>query len=202
MDSGHFSTGWGADSSVSFPTIWCAQSDHARAERPKGTWFDEAVDLRDPEGEALAREVLLLIAAVETRTRKRCDAAEYNHLAAVRRVLANGLRCHYFRRPSFVAYFRKADGYNDGPAWLSGEAMSRTVDLLVKAGLLTASLGQKGVASSTYSVTDKLCDLAQACAVTDHSLTARLPPQRLVRLREGGSGTRQMAFAPTGETLR
>jgi hypothetical protein len=180
---------------------WRAQPDPAGVEASRGTWFDEAVDLRDPEREALTKEVLALIAAVDPRTRKRRQTDECNHRTAVRRVLANGLRCHFFRRPALVAYLRKADGYSGGPAWLSGDAMSRTIDLLVKAGLLNATLGRWGAASSTYCATEKLCCVAQACGITADSLTLRLPPQRLVRLRKGGSGTPQIDFEPTADTI-
>lgn len=190
------------DASASSPVPWWAQPNPARVEAPKGTWFDEAVDLRDPEGEVLTREVLALIAPVETRARKRREVDERNHQTAIRRVLANGLRCHFFRRPSLAAYFRKADGYSGGPGWLNGKAMSRTVDLLTDAGLLTSSGGEWGVAASTYSVTEKLCDVAHACGVTAHSLTLRLPLKRLVRLREGGSGNAQVIFRPTAETFQ
>ncbi|WP_374658515.1 hypothetical protein [Phenylobacterium sp.] len=183
------------------PASRCAQADAADVETPKGTWFDEAVDLRDPEGEALTKEALALIAAVETRSRKRRQADERNHQAAVRRVLANGLRCRYFRRPSFVAYFRRADSYGDGPAWLSGKAMARTVDLLAEAGLLNARCGKLGSAASTYSVTEKLCGVAQACGATHHSLTIQLPLQRLVRLRKGDAQTPLVDFGHTAETL-
>jgi hypothetical protein len=192
----------GADSSASLPAPWRTQADPARVETLKGTWFDEAFDFRDPEGEVLVREVLALIGVTETRTRKRREPDENNHQAAVRRVLANGLRCHHFRRPPLVAYFRKADAYSGGPGWLRGESMSRTVDGLLRAGLLNASLGRWGGVSSTYHVTEKLSELARACAVTDHSFTMRLPLKRLVRLREGGSGTPQIVFKPTVETFR
>lgn len=203
MAFGHgVTTGLEVDSSVSTPASWWrTKPDPARVDAPKGTWFDEAVDLRDPEGKVLTGEVLALIAAVETRSRKRRQNDDRNHRATVRRVLANGLRCHYFRRPSLVTYFRKADGYSGGPGWLSGGAMSRTVDVLERTGLLDACVGQRGFAS-TYSATGTLCEIAEACGVTDHSLTVRLPLKRLVRLREVGSGTPQIAFRPTGETIR
>jgi len=188
---------------VETPEADCGHAEGG-ADTPRGTWFDESVDLRDPEREALTEAALALVAAVETRTRKRRPIDESNHRTLVCRVLANGLRCHYFRRPALVAYLRKADGYTGGPAWLRGGAMSRTVDLLAKAGLLSASVGRWRAASSTYVVTDKLCGVAQACGITDHSLTYRLPLQRLVRVREGGSGSRQMDFRPqyAGEALR
>jgi hypothetical protein len=102
-----------------------------------------------------------------------------------------------------VAYSRKADGYTDGPDWLSGEAMARTVDLLVEAGLADASIGHRGVVASTYSVTAKLCGIARACGVTDGRLTAgHLPLHSLVRLREGNSGTPQVDYVRTIETFR
>lgn len=202
MKHSHALTWLGADSSASLPASRYPQADSAGAETPKGTWFDEAVDFRDPEGEAFTSEVLALVAAVEIRSRKRRQTDERNYQAAVRRILANGLRCHYFRRPSLVAYYRRADSYMGGPAWLSGKAMSRMVDLLAKAGLLNSHCGRWGVVASTYSVTEKLSSVAQAWGITDHSFTLRLPPRRLVRLREGGSGTSQMAVMPTAETLR
>ena len=186
---------------ASLPTSPRVQAASADAETPKGTWFDEAIDLRDPEGEALAEEVLALITAVETRNRKRRQADERNHQAAVRRVLANGLRCHYFRRPSLVAYYRRADSYLGGSAWISGKAMSRTVDLMAKAGLLNSHRGKWGIAASTYSVTEKLCEVAQACRVTHHSFTVQLPLQRLVRLRKGDARTSLVDFGQTAETL-
>jgi len=206
MDFGH-TTERGAESSASLPVPWwwrIHKPDHTVSVEtiPRGTWFDEVIDLRHPEGDILTKEVVTLIAAVERRVRKRRQTDECNHQAIVRRVLANGLRCHFFRRPSLVAYFRKADGYSGGPGWLRGEAMSRTVDLLSEAGLVDASLGRWGGVSSTYSVTEKLCEVAASSGITDHSLTTDLPRRRLVRLRAGGSGTPQVAFRPTFETYR
>ena len=201
MESGHVLTGRGADSSASLPASLRTQPDPAIIVVPKGTWFDEAVDFRDPEGDALTREVLALIAAVETRARRRRQTDERNHQTAVRRVLANGLRCHYFRRPTLVAHYRKADGYPDGPDWLSGEAMGRTVDLLMAAGLLDTSIGHRGVVASTYSVTAKLCEIARACGITDSSLTVHLPFRSLVRLRKGNSQTPQVEYVQTPQTF-
>jgi hypothetical protein len=172
------------------------------AEASRGTWFDPAVGFRDPEGEALTSEVLSSIAAVEKRSRRRREEDQQNHQAIVRAILANGLRCDYYRRPPLVAYGRAAESYGDGPLWLSGRAMSRTVDLLVDAGLLRASVGKWRSRSSTYGVTDRLRGVAEACGITNHSFTVRLPPKRLVRLRQGDSRTPLVAFAQTGETIR
>lgn len=188
-----------ADSSVS-PTADALTASWPPLNAPKGTWFDPSLDFRDPEGEIVAGKVLALIAAVEHRDRKRRQTDEINHRTIVRKILANGFRCHYHRRPSWVAYYRKAESYRDGPPWLSGTAMRRTVDLLARAGLLEASLGEWGGAASTYKVTGRLYSVVQAHGVTEHSLTLRLPSERLVRLRRGNSGTPLIDFEPTGET--
>lgn len=169
---------------------------------PKGTWFDPALDLRDPEGGALTRGILDLIAAIEVRKRKIKQADEANRYTLVRKILANGFRCHFHRHPHLVAYSRKADGYTDGPSWLSGAALARTVDLLVAAGLLDAYLGRWGEAWSTYHIKPRLYGIAQACGVTDSSITLRLPPERLVRLRESNSDGPLIGFEPTDETRR
>ena len=166
---------------------------------PKGTWFDESIDARDPEGDLLAQQVIALTATIEKRKRKRNGAAEANHYTIVRKILANGLRCYHYRRPAWVSYLRKADGYNGKPAWLSGAAMARTVDLLAAAGLLETSAGDRGTAS-TYRVTKKLVILAEACGISGGSFTLPMPPERLVRLREGNSKGPQVSFAPNDET--
>jgi len=166
----------------------------------KGTWFDPALDFREPEGGIVTEEVLALIASVEQRDRKRRQADEINHRTIVRKILANGFRCHFHRRPSWVAYYRKAESYRDGPRWLSGAAMRRTVDVLAKVGLLETSLGEWGATASTYRVAAKLYSTAQAQGVAEHSLTLRLPPERLVRLRRGNSRTPLIDIEPTEET--
>lgn len=123
---------------------------------PKGTWFDETISLLDPYGDTLTKQALSLIAKSECRKRKRRPIDEANLYTIVRSILANGLRCHHFRKPSRVAYFRKADGYVGKPAWLSGKAMSRAVDALSSAGLVKTTQGERG-SSSTYALkgTDK-----------------------------------------------
>ncbi|HTK34419.1 MAG TPA: hypothetical protein VL358_03920 [Caulobacteraceae bacterium] len=203
MQHSHISTWRGAEKSASFAALECTLPDAIAPEPSKGTWLDEWLDLREPEGQALTSEVLALTAAFETRVRKRRQEAQICHQIIVRRILANGLRCHHFRRPSLVSYYRKADGYKDSPPWLSGEAMSRTVDLLVAAGLLDGTRGQRRGFASTYSITDRLCEIAIACGVTDNSFsTLRLPLKRLVRLREGNYETPEVAFPQTAETIR
>lgn len=165
-----------------------------------GTWFDEGFDLREPEGSVFTGEVLNQLVAVETRTRKRPDVDQENHETLVRKLLANGLRCFHFHDPATVAVQRGAGRYKDKPQWLSGLGMARATDLLAKAGLVELNIGRWGVAASTFELTPALLDLALESAVTEHSLTYRLPADRLVRLREGNRDTEQVAFAPTDET--
>lgn len=167
---------------------------------PKGTWFDETISLLDPYGDTLTKLALSLIAKTECRKRKRRPADEANLYTIVRSLLANGIRCHHFRRPSTVAYFRKADGYVGKAAWLSGKALSRAVDALSSAGLAEATQGERGVAS-TYRVTKKLVTLAEASGISGGSFALSMPSERLVRLREGNSKGPQISFASNDETL-
>ncbi|MGF7170300.1 hypothetical protein FHS91_001977 [Sphingobium xanthum] len=165
----------------------------------RGTWFDDAIDFRDPEGDAITRQVLALLAASETRRRKRRPADEANHYTIVRKILANGFRCFHHREPCQVAYFRGAEGYTDAPQWLSGKAMSRAVDVLVDAGLLKASIGEWGTAS-TYEITKALFYLARQTDITDSCLTQQLPAQSLVRLRSSKPEGKFLDFTPTEDT--
>ena len=126
----------------------------------KGTWFDPSLGIREPEGAATTNEMLRLISSVERRARKRRATDELNHYHLVRKILANGLRCHYHRSSPRVAYLRKAGSYLKGPAWISGESMARAVDLLVAAGLAENTVGKHGAIASTYAITPALCVIA------------------------------------------
>nr|WP_293862215.1 hypothetical protein [Sphingomonas sp. SCN 67-18] len=167
----------------------------------KGTWFDPALDFRDPEGDALATAVLSLITAIESRRRKPKQADARNRYALVRAILANGFRCHYHRRSNRIAYSRRAEGYPNGPGWLNGRAMAHTIDLLEAARLIKTYPGKRGQAS-TYHIMPGLYGMAQDCGITQHSLTLCLPRERLVRLREGNSDTSYLTFEPTDDTRR
>lgn len=170
---------------------------------PKGVWFDEGFDLRDPEGDGLTQLVLGAIAAVETRTRQRRGPDAANHRILVRKLLANGLRCFYYRNPSLVACQRRHDSYKDKPhQWLSGKGMASATDLLAKTGLIELSVGKSGTAS-TYRVTQDLLFMALDAGVTERSLTHRLPPERLVRLYWANSEDRLLLdYEPTAETCQ
>lgn len=165
-----------------------AQRDQSDSHRDKGTWLDPALDIREPEGHTLTSEIMNLMAEVENRKRKLKPVDARNRNALVRAILANGLRCHFFRRPHLVAYWRRTQSYSTGPKWLNGAAMAAAVDLMARADLLVSHIGMRKYAS-TYQVTDKLLSIAHECGVTEHSLNLPLPLERLIRLREGNSRT-------------
>lgn len=168
---------------------------------PKGTWFDPALDFRDPEGDALTVEILSLLAAVEPRRRKLKLADARNRYDLVRAILANGFRCHFYRSPHRVAYSRRAKGYSDGPQWLNGRAMAWVVDLMAAARLVNTYPGKRGQAS-TFHIMPRLYGIAQANGISAHSLTYPLPPERLVRLRVDNSKTPYLPFEPTDDSRR
>lgn len=166
----------------------------------KGTWFDPALDLRDPEGSAFTDEILELTAPFKkTKNKPRPIDAE-NYRTIVRKILANGVRCFHHRKPPHVAYFRRAEGYDRTYAWLSGRSMSRTIDLLTDAGLLISRVGEYGGAASTYDISLEVHERAKKHGVSEHSLTHRLPREQLVRLRTSAPERRQMVFEPTDDT--
>ncbi len=168
---------------------------------PKGTWLDEAIDLREPEGTRFTEDVLIRIKSVESRLRKRSKAAETNHRQRIRTILANGFRCHLYREPSWVAYLRKAESYRHGPVWLSGESLGHAVDLMAKAKLLTTNLGEYGRAS-TYRITQALYEIAEQHGIGDNSLTCHLPSEKLVRLRSQRPQRTAIDFTESDDTRR
>lgn len=176
----------------------CPQSE---VTRNKGTWLDPALNIRKPEGRTLTSEIMNLMAEVEDRKRKLKPVDARNRYALVRAILANGLRCHFFRHPHLVAYWRRTESYSTGPKWLNGAAMAAAVDLMARADLLISHIGKRKYAS-TYQVTDKLLSVAHECGVTEHSLNLPLPRERLIRLREGNSRTPYIPFEANEETLR
>ena len=180
-----------------------------------GTWFDEAIDLRDPKCDSIIPNVIPLIAKVDARKRKISRLSYDNRVTLVRKLIANGIRCRLHRDPAWVAYFRKADGYRNKPRWLSGEAMRRTIGLLTHSGLVETNLGSIGT-SSTYRITERLWAIALESGISESSLVINLPPERLIRLykrkeRKGGDdyrpnkrkrGRELVDFDPTPDTRR
>lgn len=168
---------------------------------PEGTWFDESIDFREPDGTEFTQTVLIHLSSIETLRRRRSEDADRNHRQRVRKILANGFRCHLYRDPSWVAYLRKAESYRDGPSWLSGKAMSRTVDLMAEANLLQTNLGEYGRAS-TYQITQTLHKISTQHGIGDNSLTLRLLPDKLVRLRSEPPRRAIQDFASSDDTRR
>lgn len=169
---------------------------------PKGMWFDEGFDIRDPEGSILTDSVLGMIAKIEGRQRQRREADDEYHRTLIRKLLSNGLRCFYYREPPLVACQRRAESYKGKPKWLSGKAMARNTDLLAKAGLIEISLGESGTAT-TYRVTPELLHRSLEAGVTDKSVNHRLPSERLVRLyRSNSQDGHQLEYQPNDDTRK
>lgn len=162
------------------------QTPDSETTRPvKGTFLDETLSIRDPEGQSFAMAVTQLIAAHRDLRRQRHAVEIENEANLVRCILANGLRCRWYRNPAVVAYQRKADGYSHSltkPQWLSGRALSRAVDLLAKASLVGTQVGEREI-SSGYTVTEELLALTEAHGVTDQSLVRSLQREDLVQLK-------------------
>jgi hypothetical protein len=167
---------------------------------PKGEWFDPALDFREPEGEAITNAILTLLVPVEQRIRRRRAVDDTHYRMLLRKMLANGLRCHFHRSPPLVAYSRRTSSYHDGPQWLSGRSISRVADLLLRAEFIETDIGEPGIAS-TYRVSQRLCEVALTCGVAKESLTHFLPSQRLIRVRNGNYETPYLTFEPTAESL-
>ena len=190
----------------------------------QGTFFDEYIEVRNPEGAALVDHVLAAFDAVRPRQRKRNLAAQVGHAQRIRGVLANAMWAHFYRDLPAILYFRKADAewYQDSPSWMRHGALGEAVDALADAELLTTTTGKKmpgGHATpstaSCYAPTDNLIALATECGVTAQSIDRRIPAGELVRLfgakplaefdwlkgrliqpRKG----KRITFAPTAET--
>lgn len=155
-------------------------------EKPaRGTFLDDTLMLRDPEGPSFVTTIIDLINLQRELGRKQQPLEVENERNLVSCMLANGLRCHWYRDPPIVAYQRKADGKTyiktNKPAWLSALSMSRTVRLFADAGLLRLHEADWKT-SSGYTVTDKLLALADEYGVTDQSLRRRLDRHDLIRL--------------------
>jgi hypothetical protein len=111
----------------------------------RGTWLDENIDLRSPEGDKITDAVVTALESVEKRNRKRRAIDLANHRRRVRNLLANGFRCFFHRQPAQVAYLRSAHAYDSRPDWLTGKALSREVDNLTACGLLSSSVGELAI---------------------------------------------------------
>jgi len=159
----------------------------------KGTFFKKEIDLREPEGAALTRSVLELYDLANPRQRawKAGDLA--THTIRVRKLLANAMRGHFYRKRAAILYFKGAASkhYAHEPSWMRYGALGDVVEGLEKAGLVQALTGKampwwsdKPSTASSYIATKELMGLAEACGVSASSLDTRFEPEWLVQLYE------------------
>ena len=153
----------------------------------RGTFFDERIDMLAPGGAALTAKVLEILADGIPRQRKRRQDAQDDHEIRTRKLIANGLRCHFYRDPPRTSYFRRADSYPDKPRWMRGQQLANAVDDMEAMRLLAAldskqSPNKDRAYSSSYIVSPALLRLADECGVTATSIKRQEPPERLVRL--------------------
>lgn len=195
---------------------------HDRAPTPgKGTFFDEFVDFKEPEGTRLTERLVELYDKVRPRQRKR---GRENLRLRLRRIAANALRCHFFRSPPAVLYYRGAEiaAYDDKPSWMKHAALKDVVDALADADLVSTIIGKKMPRGhktrswlSSFWATSRLILLADECGVAEESFERRVPEDSLVRLYEPKSGhefdrlngglfqprkKKRIWFEPTAET--
>jgi hypothetical protein len=159
------------------------------AVRPgRGSFFDEYVDLNDPEGSALTDRLVECYDLVRSKQRMR---GRDNLRLRIRRVAANALRGHFFRKPPSILYFRGAAAlqYEDKPSWMRHGALGDIVDALADADLLHRINGRKmpwyssnKSWTSSFWADDALVRAATECGVTPESIHRRLPSDALVQL--------------------
>lgn len=166
---------------------------------PKGTWLDDGLDFREPEGDAFTRHVLRLIAPFEGLKNKRSQKNAAAHYTRVRKALANALRCFYYYEPALVAFIRHGVRLKDKPDWFTGSGMRSVTDALCKAGLITINTGEQGTAP-TYEGTEALFFAALDFGVTEASLTHGITRDRLIRMYETNREGPYVSFKPTDET--
>lgn len=152
----------------------------------RGTFLKEIIVLRDAPGEVLVAAVMGEFSRLRQLRRKR-HAREIEHEQRLLScVLANGLRCHWYRTTPLVSFQRKADvdfyTKRNRPAWLSAQALGRAIEGLVDAGLAQLQVGYRGT-SSAYALNGRLLRLAEVCGVSERSLGISLHREDLIRLK-------------------
>lgn len=154
----------------------------------RGTFFDEHIDLQEPEGTRLTECIIEYYDEVRPRKRKR---GRDTLALRVRKIVANAMRVHFFRDPPAVLYFRKADTewYEDKPNWMKHGALGEAVNALADAGLVRKIKGKRMPWQSTrkswassYWATDKLVRMALECGVSKESIDRLIPADALVQL--------------------
>lgn len=163
----------------------------------KGTFFKKEIDLREPEGSAFTTRVLELYDLANPRRRAWKAADLVTHAHRVRKLLANAMRGHFYRKRRAILYFKGAASkhYIHEPSWMKYGAIGDVVEGLEKAGLVRAITGKlmpwwsdKPSTASSYIATKELIGLAEECGVSALSLTTKFEPEWLVQLYERKPG--------------
>lgn len=156
-----------------------------------GTFFDENIDFKEPEGTEFTAQILTVYGKANPRQRdwKAKDLA--NHTMRVRKLLANAFRSLFYRDERSVLYFRGADvaAYRDKPSWMRYGSLGEVVDALAHAGLVQTIHGKKmppysktKSTASSYAATNELGRIAIKTGVTRHSIEHQIPNDGLIRL--------------------
>lgn len=161
--------------------------------RGKGVFFDEHIHIKKPVGSAFTGRVLDILDAAFPRKRRWKKADFEVHTFRVSAVLANAMRVQIFREIPAVLYYKKADAeaYADKPDWMRHGALARTIELLVKVGLLLCITGKKMPVGhkerswvSSYLPAESLIALADEVGVSAELIDWTLPADKLVQLYE------------------
>ncbi|AEG48439.1 hypothetical protein Sphch_0744 [Sphingobium chlorophenolicum L-1] len=150
---------------------------------PLGEWFDEDFDFKGAEGDAFTEALLVRIAEVEERIRKRKAVDEESHRLLVRKLAVNGYRAFRWFKPPRLSVRLGPKAYNGrGGPWLNGEAMGREIDFMARAGLVEISGGVWGEASTTLRFTEAFVIEAMNAKLSDGNVIHRLDADRTVRV--------------------
>ncbi len=156
-----------------------------------GTFFDEQIDLKEPEGAAFTAKILEVYEKANPRKRAWKTEDLSNHTLRIRKLLANAVRAYFFRDQRSVLYFRGADvaAYREKPSWMRHGSLGEVVDALAGAGLVQTVTGKKmpwyskrSSTASSYAATNELERIATETGVTRHSVEQRISSDRLIQL--------------------
>lgn len=163
----------------------------APIEAGKGTFFAKQIDMREPEGTAFTARILALYDEAKPRGKawKKDDLA--THSTRVRKLLANTMRAHFYRKTPAVLYFTGAASkhYKNEPSWMRHGALGDVTAILEKAGLMSRISGKlmpahskRKSTASAYAATQKLIEIATDCGVSAGSICTDYKPEWLVQL--------------------
>lgn len=154
----------------------------------RGTFFDEHIDVRDPEGGQLVERLIEAFDTVRPKKRKR-----HRELLKLRlrRIAANALRGYFYRDPASILYYSASSStaYDDKPSWMKNGALRKAIDALADARFVRKIPGKKMPRNSatrswtsSFWATDELVCMAMECGVTAQSIERRMPSDALVQL--------------------